>query len=127
MVAVSAPTRFAGTTGHPVGETKTGYAVGMDHGKVVTKLELKPRPSHRKGVRCQDPAFDIPVAHAPASTHGVLSGFARLCRLLAAPGAQHAKTHLSTSAHAPADPCALPPLPSAEAEQARCICQGGYP
>ena len=46
---MSAPTRFAGTTGHPVGETKTGLAVGMDHGKVVTKLEQKQRPSYRKG------------------------------------------------------------------------------
>jgi len=46
---MSAPTRFAGTTGHPVGDTKTGYAVGMDHGKVVTKLEQKQRPSQRKG------------------------------------------------------------------------------
>jgi large subunit ribosomal protein L36e len=46
---MSAPTRFAGTTGHPVGETKTGYAVGMDKGKALTKLELKQRPSYRKG------------------------------------------------------------------------------
>ena len=46
---MSAPTRFAGTTGHPVGDTKTGLAVGMDHGKVVTKIPLKPRPSYRKG------------------------------------------------------------------------------
>ena len=46
---MSAPTRFAGTTGHPRGETKTGFAVGMDHGRVVTKLELKQRPSQRKG------------------------------------------------------------------------------
>jgi hypothetical protein len=41
--------RFAGTTGHPVGETKTNLCVGMDHGKVVTKLEKKARPSTRKG------------------------------------------------------------------------------
>ena len=47
--AMSAPTRFAGTTGHPVGETKTNLAVGMDKGKVVTKMEQKPKPSHRKG------------------------------------------------------------------------------
>ena len=46
---MSQATRFAGTTGHPVGETKTNLAVGMDHGKVVTKLELKQRPSLRKG------------------------------------------------------------------------------
>ena len=46
---MSAPTRFAGTTGHPRGETKTGLAVGMDHGRVVTKIELKQRPSYRKG------------------------------------------------------------------------------
>ena len=32
-----------------MGETKTNLAVGMDHGKVVTKLELKQRPSYRKG------------------------------------------------------------------------------
>ena len=32
-----------------MGETKTNLAVGMDHGKVVTKLESKPRPSLRKG------------------------------------------------------------------------------
>ena len=46
---MSAPTRFAGTTGHPIGDTKTNMAVGADHGKVVTKLELKQRPSYRKG------------------------------------------------------------------------------
>ena len=46
---MSQPTRFAGTTGHPVGETKTNLAVGMDHGKVVTKLERKQLPSYRKG------------------------------------------------------------------------------
>lgn len=48
---MSQPQRFAGTTGHPVGETKTGLAVGMDKGRVVTKLELKQKPSYRKGVR----------------------------------------------------------------------------
>ena len=46
---MSAPTRFAGTTGHPVGDTKTNIAVGMDKGKALTKLEMKPRPSTRKG------------------------------------------------------------------------------
>ena len=46
---MSQPTRFAGTTGHPVGETKTNLAVGMDHGKVVTKIALKQAPSYRKG------------------------------------------------------------------------------
>ena len=46
---MSAPTRFAGTTGHPVGDTKTGLAVGMDKGKVVTKIEKKQLPSQRKG------------------------------------------------------------------------------
>ena len=45
----TATNRFAGTTGHPVGETKTGFAVGMDKGHVVTKLEQKQRPSYRKG------------------------------------------------------------------------------
>lgn len=44
--------RFAGTTGHPVAEEKSGLAVGMDHGMVLTKRELKPKPSYRKGVRC---------------------------------------------------------------------------
>ena len=44
-------TRFAGTTGHPVGEEKTGLAVGMDKGMIVTKRALKPKPSYRKGVR----------------------------------------------------------------------------
>lgn len=48
---MSAPTRFAGTTGHPVGETKTNLCVGMDKGKVVSKLEKKQKPSYRKGVR----------------------------------------------------------------------------
>merc|ERR1719478_2043285 len=43
------PARYPGTTGHPVGETKAGLAVGIDHGKVVTKLEQKARPSLRKG------------------------------------------------------------------------------
>ena len=30
-------------------ETKTGLAVGMDKGHVVTKIEQKQRPSYRKG------------------------------------------------------------------------------
>ena len=47
---MSAPTRFAGTTGHPVSETKTGLAVGMDKGHVVTKRKLEQKPSYRKGV-----------------------------------------------------------------------------
>merc|ERR550514_2678945 len=46
---MSAVTRFAGTTGHPVAEVKTGMAAGMDKGHVVTKLALKPKPSYRKG------------------------------------------------------------------------------
>merc|ERR1712113_575650 len=41
-------TRVAGT-GHPVGDEKTGLAVGMDKGHVLTKLDLKPKPSYRKG------------------------------------------------------------------------------
>ena len=41
--------RFAGTTGHPVAEVKTGLSAGMDKGHVVTKLELKQKPSYRKG------------------------------------------------------------------------------
>ena len=32
-----------------MGETKTGLCKGMDKGKVVTKLDLKPKPSYRKG------------------------------------------------------------------------------
>lgn len=48
---MSAATRFAGTTGHPVGETKTNLAVGMDKGRQLTKIALKPKPSYRKGVR----------------------------------------------------------------------------
>jgi len=46
---MSAATRFAGTTGHPVGETKTNLAVGMDKGRQLTKIALKPKPSYRKG------------------------------------------------------------------------------
>jgi len=55
---MSAPTRFAGTTGHPgkaaKTDTKTGICVGMvaenaNYGKVTTKLPLKPKPSYRKG------------------------------------------------------------------------------
>uniref|UniRef100_A0A6S9SL99 60S ribosomal protein L36 n=1 Tax=Chrysotila carterae TaxID=13221 RepID=A0A6S9SL99_CHRCT len=42
-------TRLTGFTGHPKGETKTGLAVGMDSGHVLTKRELKPKPSYRKG------------------------------------------------------------------------------
>merc|ERR1719218_327760 len=41
--------RFAGTTGHPVVEEKSGLAVGMDRGKRLTKRELKPTISYRKG------------------------------------------------------------------------------
>ena len=32
-----------------MGETKTNLAVGMDHGKVVTKRAMAPKPSYRKG------------------------------------------------------------------------------
>ena len=46
---MSGTNRFAGTTGHPVSETKTGLAVAMDKGHVVTKIEQKQRPSYRKG------------------------------------------------------------------------------
>merc|ERR1711997_1262230 len=45
----SMATRLAGFTGHPVGEEKTGVAVGIDKGHVTTKRELKPKPSYRKG------------------------------------------------------------------------------
>merc|ERR1712060_403832 len=41
--------RLTGFTGHPVGETKTGLAVGMDCGHVLTKRDMKPKPSYRKG------------------------------------------------------------------------------
>merc|ERR1719478_366957 len=54
---MSQPTRFAGTTGHPVGDTKTGLAVGIDKGKVVTKLDLKQKPSYRKGKSNKRVAF----------------------------------------------------------------------
>ena len=56
--AMSAPTRFAGTTGHPgkaaKTDTKTGIAFGMvaenaNRGKITTKLIMKPKPSYRKG------------------------------------------------------------------------------
>ena len=43
--------RIVGFTGHPVGEEKSGLAVGMDKGRALTKRELKPKPSYRKGVR----------------------------------------------------------------------------
>jgi len=55
---MSAPTRFAGTTGHPgksaKTDTKTGIAFGMvaenaNRGKITTKLIMKPKPSYRKG------------------------------------------------------------------------------
>ena len=48
---MSAPTRFAGTTGHPVGEEKTGLAVGMDKGVALTKRALPKKHSYTKGVR----------------------------------------------------------------------------
>ena len=41
--------RITGFTGHPKGETKTNLAVGIDHGKALTKRELKPKQSYRKG------------------------------------------------------------------------------
>ena len=44
-------TRIVGFTGHPVAEQKSGLAVGMDKGRALTKRELKPKPSYRKGVR----------------------------------------------------------------------------
>lgn len=43
--------RLTGFTGHPKGERKTGLAVGMDKGHVLTSRDLKPKPSYRKGVR----------------------------------------------------------------------------
>eukprot|EP00315_Gephyrocapsa_oceanica_P009459 CAMPEP_0185306416 /NCGR_PEP_ID=MMETSP1363-20130426/16073_1 /TAXON_ID=38817 /ORGANISM="Gephyrocapsa oceanica, Strain RCC1303" /LENGTH=114 /DNA_ID=CAMNT_0027903701 /DNA_START=62 /DNA_END=406 /DNA_ORIENTATION=+ len=42
-------TRLTGFTGHPKGERKTGLAVGMDKGHVLTSRDLKPKPSYRKG------------------------------------------------------------------------------
>jgi len=47
---MSAPTRFAGTTGHPRAEEKNGLAVGMDKGHVLTKRALPKKQSYRKGV-----------------------------------------------------------------------------
>merc|ERR1712216_63658 len=47
--SMSGVTRFAGTTGHPKGEVKTGLAAGVDKGKALTKFALKAKPSHRKG------------------------------------------------------------------------------
>eukprot|EP00308_Calcidiscus_leptoporus_P002168 CAMPEP_0119369270 /NCGR_PEP_ID=MMETSP1334-20130426/15820_1 /TAXON_ID=127549 /ORGANISM="Calcidiscus leptoporus, Strain RCC1130" /LENGTH=115 /DNA_ID=CAMNT_0007386099 /DNA_START=103 /DNA_END=450 /DNA_ORIENTATION=- len=41
--------RLTGFTGHPIGESKTGLAVGMDSGHVLTKHDMKPKPSYRKG------------------------------------------------------------------------------
>ena len=69
---MSQPQRFAGTTGHPVGETKTGLAVGMDKGRVVTKLELKQKPSYRKGVRSPPPPSGLGdgLNRAHANAHG---------------------------------------------------------
>ena len=43
--------RIVGFTGHPVAEERSGLAVGMDKGRQMTKRELKPKPSYRKGVR----------------------------------------------------------------------------
>jgi len=49
LAAAAMTTRVLGFTGHPVGEEKTGIAIGMDKGHVLTKREMKPKPSYRKG------------------------------------------------------------------------------
>ena len=41
--------RYAGTTGHPVADEKSGLAAGMDKGKRLTKREMPKKPSYRKG------------------------------------------------------------------------------
>ena len=56
---MSAPQRFAGTTGHPVGEERSGLAVGMDKGMQLTKRALPTKQSYRKGVR-RRPALRVP-------------------------------------------------------------------
>merc|ERR1711975_204980 len=54
--------------GHPIGETKTGLAVGMDKGKVVTKLEKKQLPSQRKGKLNKRVQFVREVIHEVAGS-----------------------------------------------------------
>ena len=44
-----AAARVTGFTGHPKGETKTNLAVGVDKGRALTKRDLKPKQSYRKG------------------------------------------------------------------------------
>ena len=56
---MSAPQRFAGTTGHPVGEERSGLAVGIDKGMQLTKRALPTKQSYRKGVR-RRPALRVP-------------------------------------------------------------------
>merc|ERR1711967_219554 len=47
--AMSGVGRITGFTGHPKAEQKSGLAVGVDHGKALTKRSLKPKQSYAKG------------------------------------------------------------------------------
>uniref|UniRef100_A0A453JM63 60S ribosomal protein L36 n=1 Tax=Aegilops tauschii subsp. strangulata TaxID=200361 RepID=A0A453JM63_AEGTS len=52
--------RLAGASGSPAmapSQPKSGLFVGINKGHVVTKRELPPRPSDRKGVSRQEGAF----------------------------------------------------------------------
>merc|ERR1719428_2512399 len=49
MPAMSGVGRITGFTGHPKAEQKSGLAVGVDHGKALTKRSLKPKQSYAKG------------------------------------------------------------------------------
>ena len=53
-----------------MGETKTGLCKGMDKGKVVTKLDLKPKPSYRKGKLNKRVAFVRDVIREVRSSSG---------------------------------------------------------
>jgi hypothetical protein len=44
-------------------QAKSGLFVGINKGHVVTKRELLPRPSDRKGVRLSDPKPPIPHSY----------------------------------------------------------------
>ena len=75
---MSAPTRFAGTTGHPVGEEKTGLAVGMDKGVALTKRALPKKHSYTKGVRRRHSLSPSSRQQGDARATGVAA--ARGCR-----------------------------------------------
>lgn len=63
---MSQPTRFAGTTGHPVGEEKSGLAAGIDKGVALTKRPLPSKHSYRKGVSAPTPATTRALARPAA-------------------------------------------------------------